>query len=466
MDFSTLGSIIFSIGATVAGFFGYHPLAAALPAATAVFETSLAAPISSSATSMTLAANSVRGGGALSGFNCFTVDEGSAQAETICGTVSGTAVSSLTRGVSQSTGTSTVAALQFAHRRGANVKISDFPVIQILKALANGEDTFPNILKYTSQAAGSFTSSNDIVNKAYVDALAFGGAPAASETANGFVELATQAEAASSTSSGSAARLVLPASIATSTYNAATAPLRVLVSGNDGKLDRNFLDSTIVSTSSPANFATSSLMIGAFPAYHIGKNVQVFTNTGTSTFTVPSGITKVFVEVQGGGGAGNTGVDSGSTGFGGGGGGAGGYANEVVDVTGTTTIQVYVAPASAADVAGTWSTFGTNGFYLSASGGSAGSGQSGGAGGIGSGGDFNREGADGAAGGFATASDAADGAGGAGGSSQLGGGGAGGASGVGQPGNLYGGGGGGGRGNGGAANAGGVGAQGIVIVRW
>ena len=253
--FSSIGSVIFSLGVALSGFFGFHqapaPIAtstptfgAALPSATASFETSLASPITSSATSMTLTANSVRGGGSISGYNCFIVDEGSAQAETICGTVSGTAVSSLSRGISQSTGTTTVAALQFSHRRGANVKISDFPVIQILKAQNNGEDTFPNILRYTSQSAASFTGGNDIVNRTYVDTLAFGAIPAASETASGFAELSTQIETASSTSSGSAARLAIPASVATSTYNAATAPLRVVVTNNTGKIDNNFILST------------------------------------------------------------------------------------------------------------------------------------------------------------------------------------------------------------------------------
>ena len=42
--------------------------------------------------------NSVRGGSALSDFQCFTFDEGRTDAEYICGTTSGTSVASLTRG--------------------------------------------------------------------------------------------------------------------------------------------------------------------------------------------------------------------------------------------------------------------------------------------------------------------------------------------------------------------------------
>jgi hypothetical protein len=83
----------------------------------------------------------VRGGTALSGFNCFTIDEGRTDMEYVCGTVSGTTVSSLTRGIDPVTATTTNATVQFAHRKGANVKITDFPIIQRLRQLANGSST-------------------------------------------------------------------------------------------------------------------------------------------------------------------------------------------------------------------------------------------------------------------------------------------------------------------------------------
>jgi hypothetical protein len=147
---------------------------AALPQATGVFETSLASPITSTATSMTLTANSVRGGGAVSGYTCFTLDEGSAQAEVICGTVSSTAVSSLTRGVSYADGITSVTANKFSHRRGANVKITDFPLVQILKAQNNGDATFPNPIKYETGIGPS--ASSDLADKEYVLSVVSGGA--------------------------------------------------------------------------------------------------------------------------------------------------------------------------------------------------------------------------------------------------------------------------------------------------
>lgn len=146
---------------------------ATLPQATGVFETSLAAPISSSATSMTLTSNAVRGGGAVSGYTCFTVDEGSAQAEVICGTVSGTAVTSMLRGISYADGTTEVTANKFAHRRGANIKITDFPILQILKAQNNGDATYPNALEYASGVGP--TDSSDLADKEYVLSVVSGG---------------------------------------------------------------------------------------------------------------------------------------------------------------------------------------------------------------------------------------------------------------------------------------------------
>jgi hypothetical protein len=216
-------------------------LGAALPSGTAVFETSLQSRISSTDTSMTLVANSVRGGSALSGFNCFTVDEGRTDAEYICGTVSGTSVASLSRGIDPATGTSTNNALKFAHRVGADVKITDFPLLQILRNQANGADTYEHALTYATGVTPA--APGQLTDKEYVDALAFSGAGVvdASALSRGVVELASQTETASSTATGGAGVLVIPAQAATSTYNSATAPLRVVVTQNSGKIDNNFI---------------------------------------------------------------------------------------------------------------------------------------------------------------------------------------------------------------------------------
>ena len=148
-----IASAFIGIATFIGSLFGAAPatgpsLGAALPSGTAVFETSLQSRISSTDASMTLVSNSVRGGSALSGYNCFTVDEGRTDAEYVCGTVSGTSVTSLTRGIDPATGTSTNSALKFAHRIGSDIKITDFPLLQILRNQANGTDTYEHALTY------------------------------------------------------------------------------------------------------------------------------------------------------------------------------------------------------------------------------------------------------------------------------------------------------------------------------
>jgi hypothetical protein len=247
------------------------PLGASLPSGTAVFETSLQSRISSTDTSLTLVANSVRGGSSLSGFQCFTVDEGRTDAEYVCGTVSGTSVTSLTRGVDPSTGTSSNSALKFAHRVGANIKITDFPLLQILRNQANGTETYPAALKYATGVAPS--TVDDLTDKAYVDSLAFNGAGVidASSIAKGVVELATGAEAAASTPTGGSGTLVLPASLSTSTYNSATAANRVIVTGGSGKIDNYFI-------------ASSSLFAYTFPDAS-GSASTTLVNNGSGVVT-------------------------------------------------------------------------------------------------------------------------------------------------------------------------------------
>lgn len=159
------------------GFYFLYPttlgVGTALPDAPALFETSLAAPITSTATSFSLTTNAVRGGGTLSGYQCFTIDEGSAQAEFVCGQASSTSITGVTRGISPSDGVSEVTALKFAHRRGASVKITDFPLVQILRNQNNGSATFENVLTYASGVTPS--SADQLADVGYVLSVVTGG---------------------------------------------------------------------------------------------------------------------------------------------------------------------------------------------------------------------------------------------------------------------------------------------------
>lgn len=279
--FSSIGQVIAGAFITVMASIGFVPaqapvvqeptLGVALPSAVAVFETSLASPITSSASSMTLTANSVRGGSTLSGYNCFTVDEGRTDAEFICGTVSGTAVSSLERGLDPVTGTSTNATLQFAHRRGAVVKITDFPHVQRMRNILNGAETVPNLMSYDTDVlitVGSPTST--IATKYYVDNVAVAGASNADTSTKGIVEIATAEETKRSTAlGGTGAVLALPASLATTTRNALTASGTIPVTDSTG-----FISKAFTNYADPAGFT-----IGTLTA------TTTFTSGGTSTFS-------------------------------------------------------------------------------------------------------------------------------------------------------------------------------------
>lgn len=187
------------------------------------------------------------------------------------------------------------------------------------------------------------------------------------------------------------------------------------------------------------------------------KSVQVFETSGT--WTKPSGISTVRVEVVGGGGGGA--FDNA------GGGGGGGTAEKLIDVTGTASETITVGTGGAGDntAGGTGVTGGTSSFgaFCSATGGTGGKGPSAsptldpGDGGIGIGGDLN------IGGGAGSRGINAQNMGGSGGNSSKGGGGRGGGNNLdAEDGQNYGGGGG-SKGGGGAGTSG-DGADSVVTV--
>lgn len=380
----SLGAGIAALGLFIGGLFGYTPvtedvsLGASLPSGTAVFETSLATGITDLSTSMVLTSTSIRGGATLSGYQCFTIDEGSAQAEYVCGTVATNTVSSLERGISPADGVTSVTALTFSHRRGANVKITDFPLIQRIQAQNSGSGTFDSVIKYGASIGTSTVGvdGQNIASVAYANSLAFGAVPAANETTAGFTELATAQEAASSTQTGgTGARLSLSTALSTSTAPASGHV--VVMTGIDGNIDSGFLPDTVGSTT-----------------------LRVYTTTGSSTYTKPTGLKQLLVEIVGGGGSGGAACDSDSNDeSAGSGGGAGAYARSVLSasvISATTSIFVGKG-GNAAITSCSGSTNGnvgssTTAFGLVANGGSGGSGSNdsaGGSGGTASGGQLN-----------------------------------------------------------------------------
>ena len=132
--------------------------------------------------------------------------------------------------------------------------------------------------------------------------------------------------------------------------------------------------------------------------------VVEFTTPGAGTWTVPSGVRSITVEVWGAGGGGLTGSQAS------GGGGAGGYARSIIVVTPGDIINYSVGAGGTPGISGGDSVFNTT---ITGGGGSSGTGATGGSGGIGSGG--NAANFNGGAGGNAPTSGNANNRGGGGG---------------------------------------------------
>jgi hypothetical protein len=273
--------------------------AVSLPGGEANFETSLQSRISTSDTSMTLVSNSLKGGGILTGYHCFTLDEGRTDAEFICGTIASTAVTGLERGVSYLNGTTTVPSIQYAHRVGADVKITDYPLIERILNLLTGKESFAGLMTYLAGTDCNGSSpSNTICGKSYIDSVGSAGAANASETVKGLSELATPAEQAAGTSlGGTGARLVVAASSATSTCQFVQASV-LIASTTTGKLDKACLDlsppfaflnavTSPTSTTGTLNVgtinATSSIKIGGLSVLTSVPKYSLISSSGTGS---------------------------------------------------------------------------------------------------------------------------------------------------------------------------------------
>ncbi len=163
----TIGAWIASAGIFIGSLLGYQPLGN-LPQATALFETSLQAPITSSDTTATLISGTTKDGNSLSGTYGFIIDEGTSKAEVVICSASGTALTACRRGISWDNGTSTVAANQKAHNKGATVKITDHPtLIQMDNILRGSAPIFAGNL-YLAYAT-SVASSSALIDRLYLD---------------------------------------------------------------------------------------------------------------------------------------------------------------------------------------------------------------------------------------------------------------------------------------------------------
>lgn len=281
----------------LASFLSPPSLGVALPQGPAVFETSLQSRISATDTSLTLVSTTTASGEILlPGYHCFTLDEGRTDAEFVCGTLSaGKSVTGLERGLSYDNGTSTVTANEHAHRVGANVKVTDYPLIQRLRNQANGIENYPNLLRYdTTVLISGSSGTSTLATKYYVDNVAVAGAPDSSLTTKGNVEKATGAEAAATAADGSGnttAPLVLTASIATGTPTVNGNYIPVTRS-SDSKLSPQLIATTSADT---YNFG-GSVSVGATTTLSATTSIAasgakpLVLNTATTTWNISNGI--------------------------------------------------------------------------------------------------------------------------------------------------------------------------------
>jgi len=264
----------------MAGMVSDQRFGATIPQVVALFETSLATKITSSATSMTLVSGTDKAGNALSGYMCFTVDEGTASEEFVCGTASSTDVSSMLRGIDPIDGDKEVTALKKEHRRGASVKITDYPQIAIHGRILNGDETIPNVLSYATSSTSTMTQGYQIPNIAYVNGLAYAGAPNVSTTTKGIGELSTREELASSTVLGATGAYLMPHNQLFSSTTASTTTIPY--TNATGKLSQGFLDLT-------ANWAFSgatTLSSSTITALTVNGTSTIATTTiASSTFS-------------------------------------------------------------------------------------------------------------------------------------------------------------------------------------
>src|SRR3990167_5064213 len=177
-----------------------------IPKILANFETSLAATMSASATTLTLNASVDGDGTTLSGLYSLTFDEGTSSEEHMLVTMTGSAGTVSRRGLSRVDAWTEVTANKLVHNRGASVKVTNVSAINIQRLL-NGDETFNSVNWLgVSSIAGLATAGAGEVTKAasvaYVNAVAIAGASDATTTTKGIVEEATQAEVAAGTAAG------------------------------------------------------------------------------------------------------------------------------------------------------------------------------------------------------------------------------------------------------------------------
>ncbi len=287
---------------------GKFGAAGVIPLTSAFFETYLVSPIGTSDTSFTLASNLTTAGIALkNGYYSFVLDQGTPQQEVVEGTLSGTVVSGVIRGIDPQNPDATDSALIFTHSRAADVKITDYSFIGHVSNILNGGDTFPNVLQYAPSVTNAIigASGQNIADQAYVASTSFAGTVNGNATTKGIYQEATTSTIASGTTVGSTgADLTLTQNTASTTCGKA---YNVIETNASGSLDTTCLNSgasytvggissastTLTGTTTIAGINVTSTSFSKFGGTGVNGALSL---SGTQTSTINLSNASVLIE--------------------------------------------------------------------------------------------------------------------------------------------------------------------------
>lgn len=278
---------LMSIGLVSAPAVAPATLGSNLPSSPALVDTYLASNIGTTDSSMTLAKGTTNDGISLSGYMCFTLDVNSPQLEYVCGTASGTAVTSMLRGIGFSNPNTTSSALAFTHRRFASVQSTDYPTLQLIVRQLTGVDTLASgsILRYDPGITNALVNANN-QNLATVGFVASstisGGVPATTVNA-GIVKLATSTDLANGNTTTTYglvadARFFSSSSVSSTNYQVPVAVSGTLANGFVNHTNQTFTSTTFNATTTFAS-STSKLIYatstGVVSGLGIGTNLSI-----------------------------------------------------------------------------------------------------------------------------------------------------------------------------------------------
>lgn len=182
-----------------------------IPKLTRGFETSITGRLAKNGSEFGLVSVLDKKGDTISGYYGITLDEGEPDEEDMLISITGSTATIIARGLDPDDPQTEVEDLKKTHRRGASLKITDYPLLAIIRNLMNAETDygFPNTLKYASHP--TISDPQHIPDKQYVDEGLNAGAANASPTVQGLVEEATQLEVDTREVTGSTgAKLFVP----------------------------------------------------------------------------------------------------------------------------------------------------------------------------------------------------------------------------------------------------------------